>query len=297
MYKRASNTNEIPKVDHEAGFNIYELPFTDMTIDADIAHLKYHTYLLNHIHAKMRMQENHYLYIDTLRMNAAGGDWRMAGYFNGSNPNKIYFSPRIKIDHVDLDKLMLKFENFGQDHLVSENLHGNLSGKITGKIHVHRDMVPILDDSELHLNIDVRNGKLTNYAPITALSDYFHDKNLKEIRFDTLQNKLDLKNGLLTIPAMTINSTLGFLEISGKQHMNMNYEYYVRVPMKMVTSVAFSTLFGKRKEDVENSDQPDEIIYRDKNKNTKFINLKITGNAETYKITTGKDKPDKKNGD
>ncbi len=272
--------------DHEAGFNLYDVPFTDMTFDFDIKNLNYHRYQLADFFAKARTQENHYLYIDTLSMAAAGGKMQMRGYFNGSDRNKIYFSPTLNIENVDLDKLLFKFENFGQDHLVSENLHGKLSGKLTGKVQMHADMVPIIDDSEIHLDLNIVQGRLENYSALNAVSDYFKDKNLSSVRFDTLRNHLDITNGILSVPSMTINSTLGFIELSGKQDLNMNMEYYLRIPWKLVTQVGMQKLFGK----AEEQKKEDEIQYMDDSKRIRFVNLKITGTPEKYQISLGKDK-------
>lgn len=272
---------------HEAGFNIYDLPFTDMTFDFDIKHLNYHRYLIDDFVLKARTQKDHYIYIDTLSMGAAGGKIGLKGYFNGSDRNKIYFSPEMKVEKVDLDKLLFKFENFGQDHLVSENLHGKLSGKMTGKVHVHKDLVPIIDDSEIHMDLQVVEGRLERYSALEALADYFKDKNLSRVLFDTLQNQLDLNKGTLTIPKMTIQSTLGFIEISGKQDMNMNMEYYLRIPLRLVTQVGMLKLFGKKE---VNPDEEDEIQYMDDSKRTRFVNVKLTGTPDNYKIGFGRDK-------
>lgn len=273
--------------DHEAGFNIYDLPFNDMTFDFDVKHLNYHRYQIDNFFAKARTTKNHYIHVDTLHLEAAGGAVNLHGYFNGSDSKKIYFSPVMRLQQVDLDKLLFKFENFGQDHLVSENLHGKLSGTITGKVHLHADLVPIIDDSEMHMEFQVVEGRLENYSALDALSDFFKDKNLDRVRFDTLSNTLDLKKGVLSIPAMTINSTLGYIEISGKQDANLNMEYFVRVPWKLVTQVASQKLFGPKD---ENPAAEDEIQYRDETKRERFINLKISGTPDDYKISLAKNK-------
>ena len=84
-------------------------------------------YEIQNFEGSFRVQSDHYIYVDTLSLNAAGGNIKMNGYFNGSNPKRIYFSPKMKITEVNLDKLLVKFENFGQDYLVSENLHGKIT--------------------------------------------------------------------------------------------------------------------------------------------------------------------------
>lgn len=274
---------------HDEGFNIYTLPFSDMTFDVEIGKMNYHKYKISNISGKLRTTKDHYIHIDHLKMDLAGGHFDISGYFNGSDPDLIYFHPKIRIKYVDLDKLMFKFDNFGQDYLVSENIHGRFSGTITGKIHMHNDLVPKIDDSEIHMDVDVVDGKLENYSVFEYMSDYFKDKNLSKVLFDTLQNHIDLKNGVMSIPKMTINSTLGHLEVWGKQDLNMNMEYYLRIPLKMVTGAARSKLFGKKDEVPE--DQIDEIEYG--NDKMAYVTVKITGNADDYKFTLTKDKKGK----
>lgn len=278
---------------HDEGFNIYELPFTDMTFDVNIGHLNYHKYKIDNIDASLRTTPNHYIYVDKLKLHAADGDFDIKGYFNGSDPKHIYFDPDMQVTNVDLDKLMLKFDNFGQDHLVSENLHGRLSAHVTGHVRMHKDMVPQIDESEIHLDLAVYDGRLEHFAMLDAMSEYFSDKNLKIVSFDTLANHIDLTKGKLTIPNMSINSSLGFLQISGSQDLDMNMDYYLRVPWKMVTDAATSKLFGKKREAVA-EDQVDAIQYENTDKRTRYLNIRLKGNTEDYKITLEKSKEKKK---
>jgi hypothetical protein len=276
--------------EHEQVFNIYDLPFTNMTIDLNIDHLNYHRYLIHNLKGKLRTTPSHYLYIDTLSMNAAGGKILIGGYFNGSNRNKIYFKPKMKLIGVDLDKLLFKFENFGQDHLVSENLHGKITTTITGKLHMHPDLIPIMDDSEVHMDVMILNGRLVNYETFLILEPYFGNKNLHDVRFDTLRNNFNFVNGTITIPKMTINSSLAYMQISGMQDMDYNMEYYIKVPLKLIGQTAWKTIFGKDEEEVNK----DEIEYLDPNSKTHFVNIKLEGNVDDYKVSLGKDKRKKK---
>lgn len=287
------NYSPIPKtkkgsVNHDEGFNIYNLPFTEMTYHLDIKELNYHNYDIKAFKGNLRTTTDHYIHIDHLNMDLAGGHFNIDGYFNGSNPNLIYFSPDMTIQNVDLDQLMFKFDNFGQDHIVSENLHGRFSGKITGKIHMHTDLVPKIDDSEIHMDVDVTHGRLENFALLHYMSEYFQNKNLDNVFFDTLANHLDLVNGEMIIPKMQINSSLGHMEISGKQTLEGQMEYYLRIPWKMITQSASSRLFGKKNIEEVSEDQVDAIQYgSDK---TKYVNIKIVGDDNGYKFSLGKDK-------
>lgn len=285
---------EIEKpADHDAVFNIFELPFTDMRFDVNIGDLLYHRYHLRNLNCKMRTQANHYIYLDQCSFDAAGGSADLKGYFNGSNPKEIYFSPDIAIENMDLDQILFKFENFGQDHIISENLHGRISAELKGKVLMHADLTPIIDQSKLSLLVEITNGRLDNYKPILAMSEYFQEKNLNSIRFDTLRNEFEIDKGKMTIPWMTINSSIGFLQISGSQDMDFNMSYFIKVPLKMVGKIAFQKLFKRKQEEVD-LDQVDEVEYLDPEKKIRYLNIKIEGNADNYKISLGKDKSEHK---
>jgi hypothetical protein len=279
--------------EHADAFNLYELPFTDMQFKADIAHFIYHRLDLQNIKAAIRTTPSHYIYIDTLRMDVAGGDIQLNGYLNGSDPKHIYMQSDLVMNNVDLDKLLFKFENFGQDHLVSENLQGKLTSRIKGKIRVYPDMVPDLDQSTIEMDIKVLNGRLKNYDPMLALSEYMGDNNLQNIRFDTLQNSLNVNKGKITIPAMRIESTLGHMELSGTHDNDQNIDYYLRIPWKTVRKAAWGKLFGDKKDAAINEQQEEEIIEVDPNKKIKYLNLKIKGNIDDYKVSLGKKKEKK----
>ena len=168
--------------------------------------------------------------------------------------------------------------------------HGKINGDLWGKIHIHKDMVPIIDDSEIHLDFKVLSGKLENFGPMEYLAEYFADKNVAKVIFDTLQNHIDMKDGVLSIPNMTINTSLGFVELSGFQYNDYSYEYYLKVPWKMVTKAGASKLFGKKKDEPVNPDEVDEIIYSEHGKKIRYVNIQIKGDLEDYQIKLKREK-------
>jgi uncharacterized protein YhdP len=270
-------------IDHDAVFSVFDMPFPNLDIDVSIGKMNYHKYLLTNLDGKLRTTRDHMLYIDDLDLDIAGGHINVQGYFSGQDRTKIYLNPKLTFRNLDIDQLLIKFDNFGQDAIVAENLHGLISGVMTGKIHVHADLVPIIDDSEIHLDLEVVKGRLDNYEPMLALAEYFQDKNLNRVAFDTLSNHIDITNGLMSIPNMQINSSLGFIELSGTQDMDMNMDYIIRVPVKLITKAGSQKLFGsKTKSDGE---AEDEIQYAEEGKRTRFVNVRMVGNLDDFKIS------------
>jgi hypothetical protein len=274
---------------HAKAFNIFGVPFLDFNATVNVGKVKYRRLWLKNLTTNVRMLETHHLYLDTLHVEMAGGAIDARAHFNGNNPDKIYLRSRIKVNNVDLEKLMVKLDYFGQDYVINKNIKGRLTGQIKTYMRVHPDLTPMLNESKAQLDINIYNGSLINFTPMEAMSAYFKDKNLKMVRFDTLRNVLTFENNTLNIPAMTINSSLGFLEFSGTQSLDMKMSYFVRIPLKMVTQVGFRMLFNKKKEEVD-PDQVDAIEYRDKDKRVRFMNLIITGTPADYKVHLGKPK-------
>ena len=274
-----------PKVNHDEVFSIYDFDFPIIHIITDIGELNYHQYNLQHLKADIQSEGQHVVHIKKLAFDAAGGYMDIAGYLSGKDKKHIYFKPDIKVKSVDLDKLMVKFDNFGQDHLVSENLHGKFSGRITGKIHLHADFDPIINDSEIIIDMLVLNGRLENYGPILALSDYFEDNKLKSVEFDTLKNSLTIKKSVIEIPTMNINSSIGFIEINGKQKISdkMDMDYLIGIPWETVTKAASKKLFKRSKTDESSAE---EIQYR--GENNKLVYVQMSGDLENYKIKLAK---------
>lgn len=287
---KAASSQPAPKVDHDKGFSIYDIPFPEMEFSFQVADFKYHKYHITQLNTQFHTKSNHHVSFSKCNLHAAGGEIDMTGYFSATDRKHIYLRPNLHIRNIHLDQLLLKFDNFGQDHVVAENLHGKLSGSLTGKIHMHADMTPKLDDSEIDLKVEVLNGRLENFAPMKSLADYFQDKNLTKIYFDSLQNTLKMRNGELLVPKMGINTSLGYLELSGKQDAQLNMEYFVSVPLKMVTDAGFKKLFKRKREEVS-EDQVDEVQY--KTDKMRFVTVKIVGNSDDFSVSLSKQKKHK----
>ena len=287
----SNETDTIKKIDHDAGFSVFNLPFWEMQFKAEVGELTYHQYKIKDMDVAIRMTEDRYIHIDTCTMEIADGQFDIKGYFNASDSNEIYFSPDFYAEGLDIDKFMVKFDNFGQDYVVSDNLHGVINCDISGKLHVHKDLTPMLEKSNFLIDLQAVNGRLDNYQPVEYLSDYFKDKNLKKIRFDTLQNTFKVVDHTLQIPVMTINSSLGFIELWGEQEMGntQKMDLFVKVPLKMITRAVQQKLFKKKPDEID-PDQEDAIEYQDKSKKIAYVTVHLIVDENGYQIILQRDK-------
>jgi hypothetical protein len=64
-------------------------------------------------------------------------------------------------------------------------------------------------------------------------------------------------------------------------------EYYLRLPMKLVTQASWQKLFG-RKESIPDSTHLDAIQYKNSDKKVWYVNLKLEGTPENYRVSLGR---------
>lgn len=273
--------------EHAKAFNIFEMPFPNLDLDADIGRFKYKKYDLAQFKTKLRIQPDHYVYVDNLEMFTAGGKLKVNGYFNGSDPKKIYFKSTTQVEGLDMDRIFYKMDNFGQDYLVSENVHGKVTGTIQSKVLMHPDLVINLRDTEAHIEVVIKDGRLTNFPPFKMMDKFMGDKDLENVRFGELKNTLDVKNGNITIPKMEISSNLGYMMISGTQNFDkdMAMKYTIEIPSFIIREALWNYLFKRRKKPKKNDieEVPEgAIISSEDRKSKRLAVVDIFGTPEKF---------------
>ncbi len=288
---KAPNDQPTQPIDHDAGFNIFEVPFPETTLDVQVGNIRFKKTFLQNFKGKFRTKTNHYFYIDDLDFEAAGGHTQIKGYFNGSDPKKIYFSSTIDTKDIDIDQIFYKFDNFGQDYLLKDNIHGRLTAKVTSKVRLHTDLVADLKETEAHIEASIKDGSLVNFAPFQMMSSYVGDKDLSNVRFAEISNTFDVKNGTITIPRMEIATTLGYMFISGKKTLDLQMDYIIEVPFKVIKQATWNMLFKKKKnKNQEEQEIEEEIMRARKDGRELFVKINITGTPDNYEIRMGKGK-------
>lgn len=275
-------------INHDSVFNIFTVPFPNARVRAEIGELVYHKYHLKNIQADLRTTTNHYLHINQLGFDAADGHTTIKGYFNGSDPEHIYLSSEVQLTDTDIDQLFFKFDNFGQDYLLQENVHGRLSGTVRSKVRVHTDLTPYLSEIEANADMTIREGSLVNFPPFESLSEYMSDKNLKEVRFGELTNTFEIKDGTINIPRMEISSTLGYIFVSGEQNFSddLRMGYLIEVPFRLVREAAWSSLFKKKGQKTAY----EEGGIEEADKNDLLLRISVFGTPEDFDYKLGKRK-------
>jgi hypothetical protein len=279
---------------HAEAFNLFALQFPVMHLKADIDHLRQHRTQVDGLHAEVRTTKDHRIHVDSISLRAAGGSMHGNGLLDGRQQDSIVVHGRMHVKDVELDKVMFKLDNFGQDVLVHDNLHGRVTGSLTLDGHLHPDLTPDLGHTSVVADLRVEEGRLTRFAPMHAMAMFMDGKDLDNIRFGELENRFTFTDGTLHVPEMKISSTLGYMHLSGRQNMDLSMDYTLRLPLDLVRKAGWSTLRNKlrsqaRREELALIEQTEaEIISEQKGLIKGYLTVRITGTPDDLEVHMGK---------
>jgi len=191
---------------------------------------------------------------------------------NGS----LHFQCSANLQKIDVKKLFYTFDNFGQSFILDKNLNGRVSA-IVDYSSVWDKNLNVLPESVLcDSKLEITNGELIDFEPMTKLSAYIEVSELKHIKFSTLKNEIIIKDRIVTIPQMDINSTAFNIQASGTHSFDNEFTYRVKVLL--------SELMAKNAKKAKKEN--DEFSYiEDDGLGKTSIYLIIKGNPDNYKIS------------
>ncbi len=203
-----------------------------------------------------------------LKFNEAKGTIELESKVDLRDKNKIATSSIGSIKGVDIQRAFELFDNFDQDFIVAENLEGNLFVDFQSKFNLTSDYEVDQNTIDLKAECTAKNGKLIDFAPMQRMSTFIKRAELANISFSDLENTIWIKDRVITIPEMDINSSISNISISGTHTLDQAIDYKVKIPLKNFAAPDKDAAFGAIEDDGSES----------------IVHLKITGTTEDYKI-------------
>lgn len=133
---------------------------------------------------------------------------------------------KARLDKVNVKSLFTQFGNFGQNDLVADNLEGLITSDVVFAAVMLNNLDIDLNSIKTHADITIENGRLVNYHPMQSLSSFLRVEDLADIRFQTLQNQIDIANQVIFIPSMQVKSSALDLELMGTHTFDNELDYH-----------------------------------------------------------------------
>ncbi len=140
------------------------------------------------------------------------------------------------VSGINVNKAFTVFNNFGQAFIKAENLKGTLSGSLSVLLPLDSLLNPQVKSLTAEGKFTLVNGALLNFEPVKKLSSFIELSELENIHFEQLQNDFFIKNNVLYLPQMDVNSTAADLSVNGNHSFDNDYKYHVKVLLSEILS-------------------------------------------------------------
>ena len=220
------------------------------------------------------------LNIKNTKMNALNGEVMISdAKFFEKNWNYLKLDAVISLKGINIRNGFSVFNNFGQEFIQDRHLKGIADANI--ELSSGWKSGFILDEEALVLKSDmiIKKGELNKFKPLKNLSTYINIEDLRNVKFSTLENTIQISNKKITIPAMEIKSSALSVYLEGTHTFDQKIDYQIKV----LLSELLSNKFRKKNTEITN----EEILGKN-NDGLSTIYLKMTGDTDNPKFAFDK---------
>ncbi|MCF8239421.1 MAG: AsmA-like C-terminal region-containing protein [Saprospiraceae bacterium] len=158
---------------------------------------------------------------------AMGGTLNLEGELNWGQ--KTVWDGALTCEEVDVEEAFRQCHNFGQTFITGKQIKGSLSTQLlfNAEWDARGNFIP--ENLHVYSAIQMEDGEIQDLDVLESFSDYIHVKDLEHVRFSTLQNYLEVVDGMVYLPKMTIRSNALVLDVTGLHGFDQKIDYGLRV--------------------------------------------------------------------
>jgi hypothetical protein len=201
-----------------------------MNVKVNTDRLIYQKFVANNVNADVSILPGKYL-INNVQLGFGNGKVNLKGSLINTKANYHKAAIYSTISNVDVKKLFTAFENFGQTGITAQNLSGNFSANLNATLGLSNEGKLYPKSTTSTVDFSLKNGALTNYEPIMKIQDViFKHRDLQNITFAELKDKLQISNNKVTIPRMEIASSAFNFFVEGVYGMDGGTDLSFQIP-------------------------------------------------------------------
>ena len=206
----------------------------------DVKKLKYDNHLFESIRGNMSMSKR-IVHFPKVSLVNGGAEVRGSLTIEERTPEIFYVSSQLVSKNIDFTKLFNEWDNFKQEVILSENIEGLAQANVSFSAPFDLRSGIISNQIKSQIGIQIDNGRLKNVPTFKSIIESLRASSLKtilgkeninafgtklnDLKFDQLKNTIIIKNGVLTIPTMSINSSALNVVVSGKHTFENKIDY------------------------------------------------------------------------
>jgi hypothetical protein len=243
------------------GDRIFALPDNIMGhIDLQLAQLTYENHRFNNVSGRMLI-EGRRLNFPQLSCANAGAALRGSLEICERTPEVFYLKASVLSKNILFKPLFKEWNNFQQSVITDQNLSGNAEASLDFQAPFDLRSGVMLNEIQSSLSLKVYNGHLKNVESFKDIVSSLRtksgklvlgnnninefEKKLNDLSFETLENTINISNGVVQIPKMKIVSSAMEMDVSGTHSFDNLVDYRFAFRLRDIKQQNKNTEFGE----------------------------------------------------
>ena len=196
----------------------------------------------------------------SLHLKNAGSDIAGSLTIEENNPERFEISTNLRSDNIFFNTLFKEWDNFDQEVINANQISGRAQVEVS--FYAPFNLIGGIDLNAMEVNAHMKvfNGHLKNVQSLEDIAnslrtnagklligkknlDVFQAK-LKDVGFSTLENTLQIRGGVITIPNMHISSSAMELDLSGTHTFENMIDYRMKFDFRDLLGEDRDSEFG-----------------------------------------------------
>lgn len=130
---------------------------------------------------------------------------------------------------INVKETFRQCRDFGQDFITKDHISGSLSTQLFFETTWPEKGTWRPEDLHVYAALQIDNGEIVNLKVLESFADYVRLKDLRHVRFQTLQNYLEILDGKIYLPRMLIHSNAMSMDLAGTHGFDHRIDYNMKV--------------------------------------------------------------------
>lgn len=175
-----------------------------------------------------------------MELQNAQGSMKLNGAWSIKADGSHQMVGHAELQDVDISNLFDEFNDFGQSNITRKHLSGKLSGETDFGFIYDAQFNFIPKSLYAWMKVKIDQGRLLNYEPLLALSRFVSVDDLKDVRFESLSNELEIRDEKILIPQMNIRNSALNLSLEGEQFFSGQMNYSIELQLKDLLASSYA---------------------------------------------------------
>ena len=145
------------------------------------------------------------------------------------------------VKDIDVKELFAEFQEFGQQFITSAHLTGTANAQVNFSAPLYPTLRLDLDRLQCTTDLSITDGAIRQHAPLMEVAAYVKKNKLiapfvdteelrtrlADVSFTQLENRIEIRDRMVIVPAMTVHSSAMDVELSGVHGFDDQIDHHI----------------------------------------------------------------------